>query len=588
MIKLKPYLVYNESENNLCDTNIDWLVENKINPENLGKYIYELGDNIKTVLLMIQYKKLASLSNYNVNLSLSKSDLDYLVNYNDMYMHNEIKCGKESDRIIDLTNCISHDSNYGIRFNEIMMELRNSVDFIDLYYDNIIFGGETVDNISKNKKGNIVLYFTGLEKLQFSGIQNKSDNRYTYIEHNDYNIILVKIQVDNYLTLLKKEKVICYQDKIYSTADYCQNNSFKKYTFIEPDNNYNTTVLFYRQIQRKITNRCYVCREKYTDKINCIDCIIKNRRENNRMVDLTDKLAFITGGRTKIGFYTTLKLLRMGCSCIVTTRYPNSAIYNYRQQKDYDEWKDRLLIYQLNLVDITKTENLCKELSSQYKFDIIINNACQTIKPSQYYLKKMYNIENSVKHLIDDEKKQFSSDLVIKNDIELMNNKFYDIIDKQNVEEKNSWEKELEDIDINEILECNLVNQIAPTIIIKILSETMNENSFILNVTSSEGNFNKNLSFHPHTNMTKASLDMLTKTLHDRWKLKKRYVFSVDPGYVSGIPSFDIDQYPLEPEDGATRVLYPMIMMLDENVSTSEKYKIMNGYRYKDFRIVRN
>ena len=118
----------------------------------------------------------------------------------------------------------------------------------------------------------------------------------------------------------------------------------------------------------------------------------------------------------------------------------------------------------------------------------------------------------------------------------------------------------------------------------------MKTNSFILNVTSSEGVFASNLRypFHVHTNMTKASLDMLTQTLHFTWGKKGIYVFSVDPGYVSGVPSEDINKYPLEPEDGAARVLYPMMILLDKKEPIKNKESIRATYIFKDFKPSKN
>jgi len=307
----------------------------------------------------------------------------------------------------------------------------------------------------------------------------------------------------------------------------------------------------------------------------------------------------------------------MGCHVIATSRFPHTALYNYTSQHDYSVWKHKLTLYGLDLLDIKNVNNFCEHLNKIYKFDIIINNACQTIRPSTKYMNTMLMIENNISKTI-----QFSTQNQItteSNDLEpntqnkietltninktqtpinaitlkdkidpikLMSNKFYDIIDIDNINNKNSWTKTLDEIDINEILECNLINQISPMTIIKLLAPNMNLNSFILNVTSIEGNYHKSSiqEQHVHTNMTKASLDMLTNSLHNTWIKKQIYVFSVDPGYVSGIPSTDIDHYPLQPEDGASRILYPMMILLDNKSNNALKQQIIKNYRFKDFK----
>jgi NAD(P)-dependent dehydrogenase (short-subunit alcohol dehydrogenase family) len=72
---------------------------------------------------------------------------------------------------------------------------------------------------------------------------------------------------------------------------------------------------------------------------------------------------------------------------IVTTRFPKDCAQRYAEQPDFPEWQSRLKVYGLDLRDMRTLENFCAALVQQLpRLDIIINNACQTIRrPASYY-----------------------------------------------------------------------------------------------------------------------------------------------------------------------------------------------------------
>ena len=114
-----------------------------------------------------------------------------------------------------------------------------------------------------------------------------------------------------------------------------------------------------------------------------------NFAKRNFSVSLKGKVAIITGSRVKIGFQSCLKLLRAGCEVVATTRFPNSAVASYRAERDFDVWKDNLHVYGLDLRDVTGIEAFTRFLKMRYGergVDILVNNACQTIRrPGGYY-----------------------------------------------------------------------------------------------------------------------------------------------------------------------------------------------------------
>eukprot|EP00928_Gymnodinium_smaydae_P055223 TRINITY_DN38817_c0_g1_i1.p1 TRINITY_DN38817_c0_g1~~TRINITY_DN38817_c0_g1_i1.p1 ORF type:complete len:1155 (-),score=92.42 TRINITY_DN38817_c0_g1_i1:285-3749(-) len=97
---------------------------------------------------------------------------------------------------------------------------------------------------------------------------------------------------------------------------------------------------------------------------------------------------------------------------------------------------------------------------------------------------------------------------------------------------------------------------------------------FVINVTSQEGSFrspgNKGPS-HPHTNMAKASLNMLTCSAADEFCKEGVAVVSVDTGWISRMKPEPLAKAqahvqntpPLSAEDGAARVLDPILSALN-------------------------
>jgi len=154
---------------------------------------------------------------------------------------------------------------------------------------------------------------------------------------------------------------------------------------VDDDNN-NTTEL------PKLRS-CYVCKVRYRqlhqfyDQL-CPTCAALNWTKRHQTANLQGKVAIVTGSRVKIGFQTCLKLLRAGCRVIATTRFPNSAVAAYRDQADFDQWRHLLHIYGLDLRDVTGLEAFTRHLKQEYPtgIDIVINNACQTVRrPVAYY-----------------------------------------------------------------------------------------------------------------------------------------------------------------------------------------------------------
>lgn len=75
---------------------------------------------------------------------------------------------------------------------------------------------------------------------------------------------------------------------------------------------------------------CYICKARFRklhhfyDKL-CPECAVLNYNKRTQVVDLSNRIILLTGGRVKIGYRAALKLLRCGATVIVTTRFPADA-----------------------------------------------------------------------------------------------------------------------------------------------------------------------------------------------------------------------------------------------------------------------
>ena len=130
---------------------------------------------------------------------------------------------------------------------------------------------------------------------------------------------------------------------------------------------------------------CYICKTDYTlvDAFYhylCPACAAFSHTKRDQRTDLTGRRALLTGGRAKIGMYIALRLLRDGAHTTITTRFPHDAVRRFASLEDAPEWTDRLKIVGIDLRDPTQVISLAEEVSAAGPLDILINNACQTVR----------------------------------------------------------------------------------------------------------------------------------------------------------------------------------------------------------------
>ncbi|RMB85853.1 SDR family NAD(P)-dependent oxidoreductase [Streptomyces shenzhenensis] len=353
---------------------------------------------------------------------------------------------------------------------------------------------------------------------------------------------------------------------------------------------------------------CYICKQRYIEVDYfyhqlCRACAAENRARREARADLTGKRALLTGGRAKIGMYIALRLLRDGAHTTITTRFPNDAVRRFKAQPDSDEWIHRLKIVGIDLRDPAQVVALADSVTAAGPLDILINNAAQTVRRSPQAYSELVAAESAplpagelpAAEVIG----AFGSGAVaalpvagggaltaedvtglalVSGSASLERIAAGTAIDAgglvPDLHDTNSWIQSVDEVTPVELLEVQLCNSTAPFILISRLRPAMAASparrTYVVNVSAMEGVFSRGYkgAGHPHTNMAKAALNMLTRTSAQEMFDKDRILMTaVDTGWITDErPHPDKVRLaeagfhaPLDLIDGAARVYDPVV-----------------------------
>ena len=161
---------------------------------------------------------------------------------------------------------------------------------------------------------------------------------------------------------------------------------------------------------------------------------------------------------------------------------------------------------------------------------------------------------------------------------------------------RNSWRLELAEVATVELLEVQLVNAVAPFVLNARLKELMlrtpGRDKHIVNVSAVEGQFYRNFKTtrHPHTNMAKAALNMMTRTSATDYQQDGIHMNSVDTGWVTDEDPAELAERkvreerfhpPLDIVDGAARIVDPIIV--GANTAEHAWGQFLKDYRPTDW-----
>ena len=374
---------------------------------------------------------------------------------------------------------------------------------------------------------------------------------------------------------------------------------------------------------------CYICKQDYSqvhhfyDQL-CPKCAELNFFKRTETANLRGRVALLTGGRVKIGYQAGIKLLRAGAHLIVTTRFPRDSAARYAAEPDFAEWGDRLEIFGLDLRHTPSVEAFCRHLhATRDRLDFIINNACQTVRrPPDFYehmmagetaaasdlsprARKLLGAYEGLRgyHLLPEggagttpatldprvaeaaglthaaalsQVRLLPEELTAQKDL-FPQGRLDQDLQQVDLRERNSWRLMMDEVPAVELLEVQLVNAVAPFLLNarlkSLMLRTPERDKHVVNVSAVEGQFYRKFKTtrHPHTNMAKAALNMLTRTSAMELSPHGIWMNAVDTGWVTDedpahIAARKVSEHrfspPLDVVDGAARIVDPIFVGL--------------------------
>ncbi|KXF86688.1 short-chain dehydrogenase [Rhodococcus ruber Chol-4] len=353
---------------------------------------------------------------------------------------------------------------------------------------------------------------------------------------------------------------------------------------------------------------CYVCKDKYT-RVDafyhqlCPRCAAENHAKRDARTDLTGRRALLTGGRAKIGMYIALRLLRDGAHLTITTRFPNDAIRRFAAMEDSADWLHRLRIVGIDLRDPAQVVALADDVAAQGPLDILVNNAAQTVRRSPGAYSALAEAESgplpagprpevltfgkpSDAHpaaLAGSLPSQLTAESLTSLAL-VAGSATADRIAAgvavdaggllPDLVHTNSWVQTVGEVEPLELLEVQLCNSVAPFILVNrlrpALAASPARRTYVVNVSAMEGQFAGRRykgAGHPHTNMAKAALNMLTRTSAEDLRADGILMTAVDTGWITDERPHHTKlrlaeegfHAPLDLVDGAARVYDPIV-----------------------------
>ncbi|WP_433393724.1 SDR family NAD(P)-dependent oxidoreductase [Micromonospora sp. KLBMP9576] len=352
---------------------------------------------------------------------------------------------------------------------------------------------------------------------------------------------------------------------------------------------------------------CYVCKQRYREVDAfyhqlCPACAALNRQRRDARTDLTGRRALLTGGRAKIGMYIALRLLRDGAHTTVTTRFPHDAVRRFAAMPDSGDWLHRLRVVGIDLRDPAQVIALADSVSDQGPLDILINNAAQTVRRSPGAYAQLAAAEAAalpegpLPEIVTFAKPAGRGEPVggLTASPALTPHALTALaltsgsasperiaaataIDAgglvPDLDPVNSWVQRVQEVDPVELLEVQLCNVTAPFVLVSRLRPAMAaaraRRKYVVNVSAMEGQFGRGYKGpgHPHTNMAKAALNMLTRTSAQEMLVDGILMTSVDTGWITDERPHPTKMRladegfhaPLDLVDGAARVYDPIV-----------------------------
>jgi NAD(P)-dependent dehydrogenase (short-subunit alcohol dehydrogenase family) len=337
---------------------------------------------------------------------------------------------------------------------------------------------------------------------------------------------------------------------------------------------------------------CYVCKERYReldwfyDQL-CAACARTSHGKRTQTADLRGRIALVTGARTKIGHQTALKLLRAGATVIGTSRFPFDAAARFAGAPDFEAFAPRLSLYGLDLRWLPAVEQFAAAVERRFgSLDVLVHNAAQTIARTPAFYREWSTREALARRTLlpavracvalPDAADGGETALVPGSDEP-------DVLvlpaarEPVDARETNSWRLPLGAVAAGELVSVHVVNALAPFVLTQALLPAIRRrprgDAFIVSASAVEGQFGRpyKAPYHPHTNMAKAALNMMTRTSAGALAEERIFATAVDTGWITNenpramTAAMEIRGFapPLDEIEGASRLCDPVFSAMN-------------------------
>ncbi|MFK3979546.1 SDR family NAD(P)-dependent oxidoreductase [Micromonospora sp. NPDC050397] len=340
--------------------------------------------------------------------------------------------------------------------------------------------------------------------------------------------------------------------------------------------------------------RCYACRDRFRTvdafyHALCSACAELHRRHRDAGTDLRGRRAVVTGGRVKIGYQVALKLLRDGADVTVVTRFPADAARRYAREPDAATWLASLRVIGADLRDPRQVLDLAERLAENgRRLDILVNNAAQTVRRPAWAYQPLVTgelvaaptpvpVESVTGYRPGATSPGWSEALADIADVP-GGRELASVTDATGAlvvpGVLNSWNTRIGEVDPVELLEVQLVNVVAPFLLVDRLRPALTApgpgRRYVVNVTGREGWFGEDgegPARHPHTSVSKAALNMLTRVGATDLARHRVYMCGVDTGWITDENPAVVKERraargwrpPLDVVDAAARIYHPIV-----------------------------
>ena len=145
---------------------------------------------------------------------------------------------------------------------------------------------------------------------------------------------------------------------------------------------------------------CYICKSDYTlvDAFYhylCPTCAAFSHSKRDQRTDLTGDGRCSPAGGPRSGCTSLCGCSATARTLTLTTRFPQDAVRRFSAMPDSPDWMHRLKIVGIDLRDPTQVLALTDDVAADGPLDILINNACQTVRRSPGAYAQLVEMESA-------------------------------------------------------------------------------------------------------------------------------------------------------------------------------------------------